>query len=440
MLRTLLYIPNEEVAGLPIFGPGWLLIAWGVFSIVLCIWLIRKQQGSRRELLGHVPLLVLVAAVIWFLLPRLCEPIPGRGELRGLPIHAWGVMLLVAMTSAIGVAAWRGRRLGIDPELIFTLAFWVVVPGIIGARAFYVIEYWDHFQRQTFGQTVTAVINVTQGGLVVYGSFIGAVVGLVGFFHKYKMPRLATLDLIAPSLMLGVAIGRVGCFLNGCCFGGISDLPWAVTFPSSPVPSPAYIYQVEHADAFLQGLKFVGDPSNDPVITEVQRGSAAEKQGLEPGERVVWINGRLARTVEHAQWILMHAQRAEKEIAIRTHGSASVAAWPVTGPPPRSEPVHPTQLYSSLNGLVLFLLLLAYARVRRRDGQVFALLLTLYPVTRFVIEIIRTDEPGVFGTGLTISQTTSLVLLFGAVVLWGYVRTKSPGTAFASYQESNRTG
>jgi phosphatidylglycerol:prolipoprotein diacylglycerol transferase len=431
-----LYIPNEDVIGIPVFGLGWLLMAWGVFSIVLWIWLLRTQR-SQREVWGHVPLLVLVAAVIWFLLPRLCQPIPGGGELKGLPIHAWGMMVLVALTSAVGVAAWRGRRLGIDPEVIFTLAFWVVVPGIIGARAFYVIEYWEHFRRQTFGQTVMAVINVTQGGLVVYGSFMGAVVGLVGFFHKYKMPRLATLDLIAPSLMLGVAIGRVGCFLNGCCFGGICELPWAVTFPSSPTPSPAYIYQVQHGDIFLQGLKIVGDPSKDPVITEVQPGSAAEKQGLEPGQRVVSINGQLMGTVEQAQWMLMNAQRAENRIVIRTHGSASVAEWPVTGPPPRSEPVHPTQLYSSLNGLLLFVLLVAYARFRRRDGEVFAMLLTLYPVTRFVIEIIRTDEPGVFGTGLTISQTISLVLVFGAVVLWIYVLMKPARNAFAKSEQSN---
>jgi phosphatidylglycerol:prolipoprotein diacylglycerol transferase len=213
-------------------------------------------------------------------------------------------------------------------------------------------------------------------------------------------------------------------------------MSWAVRFPSSPTASPAYIYQVQHGDAFLQGLKIVGNPENRPVIREVQARSAAEKQGLEPGQEVISINGRPIRTIDQAQWQLIYAQRSEKEIAVQTDGSRSVARWSVTDPPPRSEPVHPTQLYSSLNGLLLFLFLVGYARFSRRDGDVFAMLLTLYPITRFLLEILRTDEPGVFGTGLTISQTISLILLLCAMVLWAYVLRKLRGTALARYQES----
>jgi prolipoprotein diacylglyceryltransferase len=85
------------------------------------------------------------------------------------------------------------------------------------------------------------------------------------------------------------------------------------------------------------------------------------------------------------------------------------------------------------------LLLVAYARFSRRDGEVLAMLLTLYPITRFVLEIFRTDEPDVFGTGLTISQTISLILLFGAVLFWAYVLMKPAGTAFGRYQQPNTT-
>jgi phosphatidylglycerol:prolipoprotein diacylglycerol transferase len=268
---------------------------------------------------------------------------------------------------------------------------------------------------------------------------IGGAVGLIAFFYKYKMPPLATLDLIAPSLMLGIAIGRIGCFLNGCCFGGTCDLPWAVTFPSRPWASPTYVYQVQHGDTFLQGLKIVGNPGDEPVIREVQAGSAAEKRGLEPGQQEVSINGRQIRTIYQAQRQLMYTQRSEKEIVIQTDGDNPVVRWPVTGPPPRSEPVHPTQLYSSLNGFLLCLLLVAYAPFRRHDGEVLAILLTLSPFTRFLLEILRTDEPGVFGTCLTISQTSSLILLLCAVALWAYVLTKLPGMALARHEESNAT-
>lgn len=436
MLRTLFFIPNAEIAGLPVFGRGWLLLAWAVFSVVLLVWLIRKQ-GAEGEVWGYLPLLVLVAAAIWLLLPRLCEPIPGRGGLEGLPIRGYGMMLLVAVAAAVAMAAWRGRRMGLDPELIFTLAFWAFVPGIIGARVFYVIEYWDDFQKETLTETLQAMVNVTEGGLVVYGSLIGAILGLAAFLWRYKMPPLATLDLIAPSFVLGMAIGRLGCFLNGCCFGGVCDLPWAVTFPAD---SPPYLHQAEHGETFVQGLQIAGEPGAEPVIAAVRPGSPAERQGLKPGQAIVSIDGYRVRTAEQARRELLRAQQFDTEIAIETSGGESVAKWPIARSLPRTEPIHPTQIYSAINGLVLCLFLLAYAPFRRRDGVVWAMFLTLYPITRFLLEIIRTDESGVFGTGLSISQVVSLILLVCALVFWGYVLRKPRGLAFPAYQEPRGTG
>jgi len=436
MLRTLFFIPNAEIAGLPVFGRGWLLLAWAVFGVVLLVWLIRKQ-GAEGEVWGYLPLLLLVAAAIWLLLPRLCEPIPGRGGLEGLPIRGYGVMLLVAVAAAVALAAWRGRRMGLDPELVFTLAFWAFVPGIVGARAFYVIEYWDDIQGETLSETLKAIVDVTEGGLVVYGSLIGAILGLAAFIYRYKMPPLATLDLVAPSFVLGMAIGRLGCLLNGCCFGGACDLPWAVTFPAD---SPPYLHQVEHGETFVQGLKVAGEPGAEPVITAVRPGSPAERQGLEPGQEIVSIDGYPVHTAEQARRELLRAQQFDTEIAVETSGSESVAKWPIARPLPHCEPVHPTQIYSALNGLVLCLFLLAYAPFRRRDGVVWAMILTLYPITRFLLEIIRTDEPGVFSTGLSISQVVSLILLVCALAFWANVFMRAPGTAFATYQKPGRTG
>jgi phosphatidylglycerol:prolipoprotein diacylglycerol transferase len=342
-------------------------------------------------------------------------------------------MLLLAVAAGVALAVWRARRLGIDPELVLTLAFWAFLPGIVGARMFYVIEYWDEFQRGP--DTFWAILNVTQGGLVVYGSVIGGIVGLVAFIYKYKMPPLATLDLVVPSFVLGMAIGRIGCLLNGCCYGGVCDLPWAVTFPAG---SPAHQHQVEHGETFLQGLKIAGDARAEPAISEVQPGSPAEREGLEPGQRIVSINGVPVRTVDGAQKELLGAQETGREmvIGIEAAGGESLVRWPVVRPLPRSEPVHPTQIYSALNGLVLCLFLLAYAPFRQRDGEIWAMFLTLYPITRFLLEIIRTDEPGVFGTGLSISQVVSLILLVCAVAFWAHVWMKPPGTAFPKYQPS----
>jgi phosphatidylglycerol:prolipoprotein diacylglycerol transferase len=98
--------------------------------------------------------------------------------------------------------------------------------------------------------------------------------------------------------------------------------------------------------------------------------------------------------------------------------------------PSESLPVHPTQLYSSVNAFLLFTLLMAYYPFRRRDGEVIALLLTLYPITRFLLEWIRCDEPPQFGTTLTISQNVSVLMLVLVIGLWIYVFWQPKGTVW----------
>ena len=102
---------------------------------------------------------------------------------------------------------------------------------------------------------------------------------------------------------------------------------------------------------------------------------------------------------------------------------------PAIAPPKRSLPVHPTQILQHDRRLVLCLLLLAYDPFRRRDGEVFALMMSIYPVTRFLIESLRSDEAAVLGTGMSISQNVSLVLLVCAAALWFYLCRQPPGKA-----------
>ena len=89
--------------------------------------------------------------------------------------------------------------------------------------------------------------------------------------------------------------------------------------------------------------------------------------------------------------------------------------------PTRSRPVHPTQVYSAIHAALLAWVLWSFFAFRRRDGEVIALMLTVYPISRFLLEVIRIDESAVFGTGLSISQNISLVLLVGAIGLWIYL-------------------
>ena len=101
-------------------------------------------------------------------------------------------------------------------------------------------------------------------------------------------------------------------------------------------------------------------------------------------------------------------------------------------PPGQSLPVHPAQLYSAIDAGLLGWLLWAWYPFRRRDGELIALLLTIHPITRFMLEIIRTDEPAVFGTGMSISQNISVALLACGVGIWWYLSRQPRGDRLAA--------
>ena len=417
MLQTLFIIPSE-LFGVPVFGVGWLLGVWAIISLGTSVWLARRQ-GFNADTLTHLLVAVVVAVAIVFLGPGMLEGANGE---KGLPVRGFGVMLLVAVVAGMWLAVHRARQMRLDPEVIFSLALWLFIPGIVGARLFYVIEYWQEFQQPTLSGTLRELANVTKGGLVVYGSVIAAFVSFLFFVKKYKLPALALADLIAPSLVLGQAIGRLGCFLNGCCYGGACDAPWSVTFPPK---SPPYERQILEGQFY--GIRVAGERAAPPLIAAVAPGSSAAKGGLKPGDRIRSVDGFPVARLEDAEGALVTAARAGLPITIKTAGDAVAVTLPLVAPPARSLPIHPTQLYSALDGFLICLFLLAQYPFRRRDGETIAWLLTLYPITRFMMEIIRTDEPGMFGTGLSISQLISLGVLAGALALWGYLLSRPKG-------------
>jgi phosphatidylglycerol:prolipoprotein diacylglycerol transferase len=513
MLQTLFYIPGE-LFGLPVFGFGLLLAVWAVAGAAWLAWLVRRQ-GWNADTRGHAQLLAVLGAAIAFLLPLLCDA-------RGFPIRGYGMMMLLAVLSGIGLAAYRARRAGIDPEMIFALAFWLIVPGMLGARIAYVTEYWSDQYWPVYLESgpmalIFAMVNVAGGGLVVYGAFFGAMLGLGLFWRRHRVPLLATADLIAPSMLLGLALGRVGCLLNGCCFGGPCDLPWKMTFPWN---SPVHQHEVSHGTTGVLGLKFRDGPDHrtmidsvapdspaahaglaagmevaeingvktssakqaaavaleidklemrirdsdgdvafwsvdDPpewqadgsravkiygmkitggdeqpaVISDVRRQSPEASAGIRDGQRVESVSGRAVGTIGELRRLL-DEHRRQPWLRIRPASQAQPIELAVERPLPRSLPVHPTQLYSTIDALILCLLLLCYDRFRRRDGELTALMITVYPITRFLIERIRTDEAAIWGTGLHISQNISLGILAAAVGLWIYVLRQPATLAF----------
>ncbi|MBI1849342.1 MAG: prolipoprotein diacylglyceryl transferase [Planctomycetes bacterium] len=230
-----------------------------------------------------------------------------------IPIYTYGFMIMLGLLVALFVASRRARAMGIDPAALTDLAVYAMVGGIVGARIFYVAQFHDDFDWRLFRldaatftslggiagllaggvgglwlarnrmgafgrrRWVTAasttilglvgarllhgfthpsevdfgVFRIDKGGLVFFGGFFVAFVVCLLYVRSHRLPVGRVADVVAPSLILGQAFGRIGCFLQGCCFGKTCSLPWAVTFPSGyhgarEIPSPVFDYQVRH--------------------------------------------------------------------------------------------------------------------------------------------------------------------------------------------------
>jgi phosphatidylglycerol:prolipoprotein diacylglycerol transferase len=339
MLTTLFHIPARISWGsvsLPLFGVGILLAAVvGAGAVLMGV------IGSRHGWRGAVAMLggplLMAAALVGVVLPALDDG-------QGVPIRGYGVMLLLAATAGIWLSIARGRRMGFDTDTILALGMEIFLAGIVGARIFYVIEYHETFfpPGRPWRDGLLDALNIPAGGLVVFGSLPAAGLAAWWFAKRRGLPLLRLADCVVPGMLVGLALGRIGCFLNGCCYGGPCELPWAVQFP----------------------------PESPPWIDQVQRNL------LPPA---------------------------------------------ADGDVPWSLPVHPTQLYAAIDAALLAWLAVAATPFARRHGEIFALVLTLHPVSRILLEEIRVDEPPALGTPLSISQVISVGLLLLATLLWWWI-------------------
>ncbi len=147
-------------------------------------------------------------------------------ELGPLRIHAYGLALAIAFLVGSWLVTARGRRLGYPEDELMRLFWWILVSALIGSRLYYALQHPDDFKDNWLG-----VSQIWRGGLTQYGGLIGAIAVGGLFIHTRRWSFCEVSDLIAPALALGEGITRIGCYFNGCCFGRVSDLPWAVCFP-----------------------------------------------------------------------------------------------------------------------------------------------------------------------------------------------------------------
>ena len=164
-------------------------------------------------------------------------------------------MMAVAFVAGLWTATRRARLANVPADTITDITAWLLVSGIIGARVDYVTTYWkQEFADQPFSE----VFMVQHGGLVFYGGLIGAIIGSTTYLIWKKQPVWKIADILAPSIALGSVFGRIGCLLNGCCYGRACDLPWAIHFPANHETGGVGVHPTEIYDALLNLILYMG--------------------------------------------------------------------------------------------------------------------------------------------------------------------------------------
>ncbi|MDD5705937.1 MAG: prolipoprotein diacylglyceryl transferase [Kiritimatiellae bacterium] len=146
-------------------------------------------------------------------------------------LHTFGVMMALGFLAALMVMRRLSRGTARTDEELSRLLVGLMLGGVVGARLAYVAEHW----RSEFAGNWGAILRIDQGGLMFYGGVLGAVVAILLYARRRRENPLAVTDLAAAALPLGHAFGRLGCFLNGCCYGRVSNGALAVRFPEASI-------------------------------------------------------------------------------------------------------------------------------------------------------------------------------------------------------------
>jgi phosphatidylglycerol:prolipoprotein diacylglycerol transferase len=301
------------------------------------------------------------------------------------PIHSFGVMMVIGFLAGFFLAKRLTRHITPHPQLISNVALYALIPGVVGARTFFVIHHFSHFRAD-----LPSVFAVWQGGLEFYGGVICAIPVIVLYLRHHKLPVRRYFDILAIALFLGLAFGRIGCFLNGCCFGKPTDLPWAVRFPHGSFAYQSQIYPHYARDRSEPYMKLPDEFFDyHPDVT---------------------VPGKTLKPYEHLSERQKQILKANNQLC--------------------SLPVHPTQLYSSANAALLcFILYIIWRRSQQsgdstdtkkflsQPGLAFSSAFILYGIARFFLEALRDDNPFEVDS-LTISQLLSIAsIVLGAVLI-----------------------
>lgn len=374
-----------------------LLIAWGLVSLALYALFLRGRppsadpetpsesaqdsQGKPRRfrIVVDNPLNATLTVVAGLILARYAstaaetwthvfKPAAWSAPWRGIPLHSYGVMLGLSLVFGWNVTLPLAQRLGLARDKAADCYVVTAAMAVAGSRVLYVLTNFSEFTDPATGSlSLPAIVSLRTGGLVAYGGFLGGLLGSWLYLRKQGFSLRKWADAAVPSLALGLAVTRIGCFLYGCDFG-------------APLPrsAPAWLVKAGTFPRWNDG-----------------RGSPAWAQHTLDGFHV-----------DNARCIQQFNGDFHDGLC---HLSASANA---------SAPVHPTQLYESLISWAL-LALLAFAWKRRRfDGQVLLVATIGYGVARSALEVLRDDRSRGALAGLSTSQWIGLGTAAIAAILW----------------------
>lgn len=241
---------------------------------------------------------------------------PNLFSIGPLTIHSYGVLVALGCIVGLIVTVKIGKSLDVSKQQVMDMGFVMILSAIIGSRLLYVLINFPYYLQHPLD-----VFKIWQGGLVFSGALIGVIGTMFWYVKRYGLTMWTFGDLWAPAAALGQAIGRIGCFMAGCCYGKPTQVKWAVTFTNPKSLAPL-------------------------------------------------------------------------DVAL-----------------------HPTQVYSTLSGTIIFLVLLVLHRKRKFEGQVLLWFLILHSTARLFLERFRGDDRGlVLGGDITVTQLVAILILIASVI------------------------
>lgn len=172
-----------------------------------------------------------------------------------LTIHTYGFLIATGFLVALWLAARQAKAVGIRRDDIIDLGFYILLAAIVGSRIFFVLTNWSYYENNPLD-----IVKIWKGGLVFYGGLLFTIPTAIWYVRRKRLDFWRTFDVFAPSIAIGHAIGRLGCFFAGCCYGKPAEgIPWSVTFtnPESLAMRGVPLHPVQLYEAAGELLNFL---------------------------------------------------------------------------------------------------------------------------------------------------------------------------------------